>query len=126
MRERDDDAVAAPYESGELVLRLGQAARGDRRSLCLECERLAAWERIELRGVAQSKRRQRLLLEHVPYVVGLPDEVRRPVDGGYEIEWRVYCWGNLPVSPDPFPWAVVADRRLDQVEPPLRRRVHDC
>ena len=41
VRERDDDAEAAADERAELVLGLGEAARGDRGPLRLERERLA-------------------------------------------------------------------------------------
>ena len=48
VREGDDDAVAAVDEAVQLVLGLGEAARGDRRPLRLERERLRLRERVEL------------------------------------------------------------------------------
>ena len=55
VRERDDDAVARAHEPGELVLRLGEPAGGDRRPLRLELERLPARERVELRRTLQAR-----------------------------------------------------------------------
>ena len=58
MREGDDDALARAQERRELVLGLGEAARGDRGPLRLEGERLGLRERVEL-GRARERRRRR-------------------------------------------------------------------
>src|SRR5262249_43205529 len=48
MWERDDDAMARAREGVQLVLGFGEAARGKRRPLCLECKRLAGRKLVEL------------------------------------------------------------------------------
>ena len=58
VRERDDDAQAAADEARELVLGLGEAARGDRGPLRLERERLAGRERVELDRARQDDGRR--------------------------------------------------------------------
>ena len=55
MSERDDDAVPGADEALELVLRLGEPARGDRRPLRLEAMRLPLRERVELGRVVESR-----------------------------------------------------------------------
>ena len=86
VRERDDDAVPRADEPGELVLRLGEAARGDRRPLRLERERLRPRERVEL-----APRRSRSIgarpssSPDPTHVVRLPDEVGRAVERRDEV-----------------------------------------
>jgi hypothetical protein len=48
VREGDDDAQPGARQRGELVLRLGEPAGGERRAQRLERERLPARERVEL------------------------------------------------------------------------------
>jgi hypothetical protein len=50
VRKRDDDTLAGADERGELLLGLGQPARGDGGALRLEGEGLASRERVEARG----------------------------------------------------------------------------
>src|SRR5581483_6496952 len=78
VREGDDDALARAEERRELALRLGEHARGDRRPLCLEGERLRLRERVEL-GRAGERRRvaDTVLLPDATHRVGLEDEVGR-------------------------------------------------
>ena len=56
VRERDDHAVAGAHERVQLVLGLRQSARGERRTLRLERERLARRQLVELRRAAQADR----------------------------------------------------------------------
>ena len=60
--EGDDDPKAGADERAELVLGLGEAARGDRRPLGLEREWLCAREGVELGGAVEGLRFQLLLL----------------------------------------------------------------
>ena len=108
MRERNDDTLAGAHERSELVLGLGETARGDRRPLRLERERLVLRERIELRRPLERERRELVLFPDAPNVVGLEDEVGRTIERRHEI---------VRHRPDV---AFVAVPLLDQVETPLR------
>ncbi len=85
MRERHDDAVPRADESGELVLRLGEAARRDGRPLRLERVRLRLRERVELGRAVEGNPRKALLLGDATDVVRLPDEIWRALDRRDEI-----------------------------------------
>ena len=111
MRERDDDALSGAHERRELRLRLGEPARGDRRPLRLERERLVVRERVELRRPLQRDRVELVLLPDAAHVVGLEDEVRRAVERCDEI---VRHGPDLALVPVPV---------LHQVQPPLRRGI---
>ena len=86
--EGDDHPVAGANESGELVLRLGEAARGDRRALRLELECLPAREGVELRRAYERHRVELLLLPDGTDVIRLPDDVGCAIDGGDEVAGR--------------------------------------
>ena len=113
VREGDDDPVAAADEAGELRLGLGEPTGGDRRPLCLEGERLALRERVELGRPVERHGLQALLRPHAAHLVRLPDEVRRAVEDGDEVvrhrRRRV----------------VVGQCGLEQVGDPLGRGIHD-
>ncbi len=115
MRERDDDAVAPADEAVELVLRLGQAARGDRRPLRLERERLSLREGVELRGALERDLVEPFLRPDPPHLVRLPDEVRGAVEHRHQVGRDLGRHGLAPV--------VLAERRLGQVGPALGGRV---
>ena len=85
MRERDDDALAGADERDELVLRLGEPARGDRGTLRLERERLPLRERVELGRAVERDGRESLLAPDAAHVVGLEDEVGRAVERRHEV-----------------------------------------
>ena len=86
VRERDDDAVARAYEPGELLLGLGEAARGDRGLLRLERERLPGRERVELARAFQVEVVAPELLEPDALdLAELPHEVGRAVEDGHEV-----------------------------------------
>ena len=80
MREGDDDAPSLPHHSGELVLGLGETARGDRRTLGLEDVRLRARQRIQSCRPVETRRLESLLLPEAHDVVDLPDEVGTGVE----------------------------------------------
>src|SRR4051812_32997648 len=86
MRKRDDDALARAQERRELALGLCEAAGGDRRTLRLEGERLGLRKRVEL-GRARERGRpgDAVLLPDPAHVVGLEDEVRRPLERRDEV-----------------------------------------
>ena len=75
MREGDDDAPSLPHHSGELVLGLGEAARGDRRALGLEDVRLRSRQRIQSCRPVEARRLESLLLPETRDVVDLPHQV---------------------------------------------------
>ena len=86
VREGDNDAVVRPEQRGELVLGLREPARGDRGALRFEGVFLPARQRLELcRPLEVRPRAVELLFPDLPHVVGLPDEVRRPVERRDEI-----------------------------------------
>ncbi len=85
MRERDDDALPGSHERRKLHLGLREPARGDRRPLRFERERLALRERIELGGALERDRRQAVLGPDAAHVVRLEDEVGRALERGDEI-----------------------------------------
>src|SRR6187551_3447452 len=85
MRERHDDAIPRADEPGELVLRLGEAARRDGRPLRLEGVRLCLRERVELGRAVDGDRRKAIVLGDATYVVRLPHEVGRALDRTDEI-----------------------------------------
>src|SRR5439155_2834540 len=104
VREGDDDSLPSPHERAELVLGLGEPARGERRPLRLERERLVRGERIELRGAGEIRLGVELLERDRTHLVGLPDEIRRArkrrdqvVRGGQA------SWGGGPPRPPPPP-----------------------
>ena len=88
VREGDDHAQAGAHEAGELVLRLGQPARSDRRPLGLEGERLVLRERVEPCGGAELELSTELLACDLEHLVRLPDEVRRPIEQRHEVARR--------------------------------------
>ena len=110
VREGDHDSVPGADEAGELVLGLREPARRDRRTLRLERVRLAARERLEL-GAALERELDAVLGPDLPYLLRLPDEVRRPVERRHEVVW------------DRHGLALLAQRRLLQVEAALGRRI---
>src|SRR6185437_2701596 len=86
VREGDDDPLARADQRRELALRLGETARGDRRPLRLEGERLRLRERVELRRPRERRRlADAVLLPHAAHVVRLEDEVGRPLERRDEI-----------------------------------------
>ena len=86
MRKGDDDPLPRAQERRELALGLGQAARGDRRPLRLERERLCLRERIELRrAVERGRIVDSVLLPHPAHVVRLEHEVRRLLQRRHEV-----------------------------------------
>ena len=86
--ERDDDTIPRADEALQLVLRLGDPSRRDCGTLCLEPVWLTLRKRIELRRPVERERPQALLVPDAAHVVGLPDEIRRSVDGRDEIRRR--------------------------------------
>ena len=76
MRKRDDDSVAAADEARELRLGLGEPARGDRRPLGLERERLPLRERVELGAAFERDLFEAFLGPDAPDLVGLPARSR--------------------------------------------------
>ena len=86
VRERDDDAVAGLDEAPELLLGFGEAARGDRRLLRLERERLARRQRVEL---ADSFRVEvvapELLEPDALHLAGSQHEVGRAIEYGHQV-----------------------------------------
>ena len=118
MRERDDDAVAGPDEPRELLLGLGEPARGDRGLLRLERERLARRQRVELAGALQVEVVAPELLEpDALHLAELPHEIGRAVEDGHEI---------LGDAREPHLLLRAAGcRRVERVEPALGRRVDD-
>ena len=115
--ERDHDTVAAPDEAVQLVLRLREPAGGDRGPLGLERERLRLRERIELRRARERDLGQALLSPDAPYLVRLPDEVRRAVEYADEVV-RDRRRRRLQRF-------VIDERRLAQVGLALGRRIDD-
>jgi hypothetical protein len=132
VREGDDHPLPGPHEGPQLVLRLSEPARGHRRPLRLEGERLPGRERVELRGALERELGVELLAPDGAHLVRLPDDVGAAGNRRDEIVrdyWPLSRRGNLPVPPDPLPWSAGADRplreRLDKVEPTLRGRIDD-
>ena len=76
----DDDAPTLPDHPRELVLRLGETTRRDRRSLRLEDVRLRARERIKACRLAEVGRLEPFLLPHSHDVVESPDEIGGPAE----------------------------------------------
>src|SRR5215213_7353161 len=113
VRECDDDAVARADERRQLVLRLGETARRDRRPLRLEGERLTARERVELRRALQRQLDLELLRPDLPHLLWLPHQVGRPVERCDE------------VARDRLTLAVLVEHHLLQVEPSLCGRIDD-
>jgi hypothetical protein len=83
------------------------AARGDRGTLRLEGERLAARERVELCGAVERLGLKLLLQPELANGVGLPDEVGRAAERRHEIA------GLRPG------FALVTQGRLREVRPAL-------
>ena len=106
MREGDDDAVAAVDEALQLVLRLGEAAGGDRGPLRLERERLRLREGVELGGALERDRLEPFLGPNPLHLVRLPDEVRGAVEHVHEVA-RNLRFVRLLV--------VVEERRLGEI-----------
>ena len=113
VRERDDDALAGADERGQLVLRLAQPARRDRRPLRLEGERLSLRERVELRRAVERDRLEPVLLPDPAHVVGLEDEVGSAGQRRHEI---VRHRSRLAFLAVPF---------LDEIEAPLHGGIDD-
>ena len=79
---------------------------------------LSARQRLELCRPREVRARAvELLLPDLPHVVGLPDEVRRPVERRDEVVRDASRGQSL---------GPVRNRRLDQVGTTLRGRVDDC
>ena len=115
VRERDDDALAGADERGELVLRLGEPARRDRRPLRLERERLPLRERVELgRAVERDRRRARPRSQMRRTSSGWKTRSGARVERRHEIVRAPV--GVSPSSSVPF---------LDEVEAPLDGRIDD-
>ena len=111
VRKRDDNAVALTDEGGELVLGLGEPARGERRSLRLEGERLVRRQRVELGDVLQRNRLVPLVLPGLAYLAELPDELGRTIERADKIPRNL----NRGV--------VIGQRRLAEIDAALDRRV---
>ena len=115
VREGDDHPVPGADEAGQLVLGLRQPARRDRRALGLEGVRLPARERLELRA-ALERLFGAVFGPDLAHLLGLPDEIRRPLERRDEVVRDMPRGQSL---------GLVRKRRLDQVEPPLGGRVDD-
>ena len=85
VRERDDDALPRADERRQLVLRLGEPARGDRRPLRLERELLSLRERVELGRAVERDRLEPVLLPDPAHVVRLEDEVGAARERRHEV-----------------------------------------
>ena len=109
MGERDDDAVAGADEALELVLRLGDPARGDRGALRLERDAAGPAGTGRARSRRRGRAAESLLLPDAADVVRLPDEVGRAVDGRDEVGRRLRRRGV----------GLVGRGRLDEVAAPL-------
>ena len=107
MRKRDDDALAAPNECTELVLRFRKAARHQGGPLRLERELLPGRQRVQKRCALERDRLQSLFGPDGADLVGLPDEVGTAGHGPHEVG------GNRNR------FVVVAQRRLVQIEAPF-------
>src|SRR5262249_3516447 len=92
----------------ELVLGLGEPARGDRRPLRVERELLAARQLLERGGTVEGQLGEALFAPDLADFVRLPDEVGAAVEG----RDGVVRHGRL-----------VLERRLAEVGPTLRRRI---
>ena len=128
VREGDDDAVPRAHEARELVLGLGQPARGHGRTEGVERERLAAREGVELGRALEGHLRQALLAPHRAHALGLPDEVGSALEGRDEVVGRaggraaavlVVSQRGL-VGVDGALGGRVDDGFLDRVQRPLR------
>ena len=101
-------------EAAELVLGLGEAARGDRGPLRLERERLPGRERVELDAPSSGRPGvELLLLPDLAYVDRLPDEVGAGGDRRHEVGRERSRRRGL----------VVGKSDVLEVEPPLGRGV---
>ena len=85
-----------------------EPARGDRRPLGLERERLARGNGSSSAAPSRSSGVEPLLLPDAPHVVRLPDEVGRAVDGRHEV-----------ARPRRRHLVVARERRLDEIRAPL-------
>ena len=83
--ERDDDVEALPEQRAELVLRLGEPARRERRALRVERERLPLRQRAERRRAVERELAEALLGPDLPHLVRLPHEVGRAVEREHEV-----------------------------------------
>ena len=117
MRERHDDAVPRADEPGELVLRLGEAARRDGGPLRLECVRLRLREWVELGRAVEGDRPSALLLGDATYAVRLPDEIGRAIDRRDEI--------RRDLDDRPAVVSLRSEVDVEQVDAPLDRRMDD-
>ena len=111
VRERDDDVEPAAEQAVELVLRLGQPARGQRRPLRVERERLALRERVELGRALERQLVEALLGPDRAHLVGLPHEVGRAVERQHEVVRSGRPAGERIL--------VVGERDLDELAAPL-------
>ena len=109
--ERDDDAIARLQEPAEVVLGLGEAARGDGRALRLERERLPARERVDRARAVEPNLVAQLLPPDRARLVDLPDQVAPP-DGRHEVVRHVDGAG-------------VRQLEVQRVQPSLGCRVDD-
>ncbi len=75
MREGDDEVEFLAQQAVQLVLGLRQPARGERRALGVERERLALGQPGQFSRTLERDRRQCLLLPDGPHFVGRPDEI---------------------------------------------------
>ncbi len=80
VREGDDDVEPLAAQRAELVLGLGQAARGESRALGVERERLTLGQWVELAAALERGRRDPLLAPDGAHLVGAPDEVGRALE----------------------------------------------
>ena len=114
MRERDDDVELLAEQAAQLVLGLGETARGERGPLRVERVRLALRQRRQLGGSVERDRRQALLRPDGVHLVDRPDEIGRPLERPHEVggsrKRRLFA-------------LVRAEVELDELTPPLGGRI---
>ena len=130
VRERDEHATALAQHPGQLRLGLGEAARGDSRSLGLESMRLGVREGVELRRAVERDRVETVVGPDALDLRRLPDEVGRAGDGWDEnggaarrlvVEPRFGRQLGLDEIASPLSGRI-DDRALDGMERALRER----
>jgi hypothetical protein len=115
VRERDDDVELLLQQPVQLVLGLGEPARGNRGTLRVERERLALRQRSELGRTRELDRREALVSPHRAHFVGRPDEVGRPLERRHEVGRYVDLRRVLEL--------VVQQRHFDELVPALGRGI---